>query len=518
MAMTIQNNSGTMMALGQMKKNDSSLSKQLKKVSSGMRINDAGDDASGYSISERMRTMIRALGQDIQNAKNGKDLVGVAEGGMQDILDNLREMKAMAINAANDHNTDLDRQTLEKEFASRKETITDIAASTNYNGKLLLTGDYAQWHMDKSKPPASTLLSDFQPAFGSCSPNNQKISGGRVPVDASYVGQRAPTVVTPGTPSTYTPWNYWTATGQTAPASTSQKNQIAVALDFSNLNASYPSGVDGKGFSILCGACQQYIDIIFDASTTNTTYDSSPAPPPGKPKNSQARAFTVGVQNVTNAADLAKAIFDGISSVQNSIAGKTDTTDPANIQIDSGHNLRLAEINGSYYFLKNNDQCALQFINGIYGGPKNNFEDLPLLLGTPLIIHTGTKANEHQEIFINSMYPKDMKMDYKDPSLEDAHVTPLEAALEALGILDSAVDYTLNEITRMGAYQMRLGQTEENLVTNEENTQSAESTIRDADMAKEMTGYAKANILTQAAQSMLAQANQNSSNVLSLLQ
>lgn len=75
----------------------------------------------------------------------------------------------------------------------------------------------------------------------------------------------------------------------------------------------------------------------------------------------------------------------------------------------------------------------------------------------------------------------------------------------------------MNEITRMGAYRMRLGQTEENLVTNEENTQAAESIIRDADMAKEMTDYAKANILTQSAQAVLAQANQNSSNVLNLL-
>ena len=98
MAMTIRNDSGSMMALGQLKKNDSSLEKQLKKVSSGMRTNSAGDDASGYSISERMRTLIRALGQDIQNTKNGKDLVAAAEGGIQEIINNLRSMKEMAIN------------------------------------------------------------------------------------------------------------------------------------------------------------------------------------------------------------------------------------------------------------------------------------------------------------------------------------------------------------------------------------------------------------------------------------
>ena len=73
------------------------------------------------------------------------------EGGIQEIVNNLRTMKEMAINAANDHNTDLDRGTIEKEFASRKQTITDIAASTNYNGKLLLTGDYAEYQIDYSQ-------------------------------------------------------------------------------------------------------------------------------------------------------------------------------------------------------------------------------------------------------------------------------------------------------------------------------------------------------------------------------
>ena len=144
MAMTIMHNTGSMLALGQTKKNDTNLSKQLKKVSSGMRINSAGDDAAGYSISEKMRTMIRSLGQDIQNAQTGNNLVAVAEGGIQEIVNNLRSMKQLAINSANDHNTDSDRQIIEKEFASRKQTIHEIAATTNYNGRLLLTGTYAE--------------------------------------------------------------------------------------------------------------------------------------------------------------------------------------------------------------------------------------------------------------------------------------------------------------------------------------------------------------------------------------
>ena len=102
--------------------------------------------------------------------------------------------------------------------------------------------------------------------------------------------------------------------------------------------------------------------------------------------------------------------------------------------------------------------------------------------------------------------------------LDNVKVTSREAALAALSKLDSAVNYALNENTRMGAYQSRLEFTIDNLTTASENTQASESVIRDADMAREMTEYTKNNVLTQSAQAMLAQANQNSNNVLNLLQ
>jgi flagellin len=502
MAMTIMHNTGSMLALGQTKKNDTNLSKQLKKVSSGMRINSAGDDAAGYSISEKMRTMIRSLGQDIQNAQTGNNLVAVAEGGIQEIVNNLRSMKQLAINSANDHNTDSDRQIIEKEFASRKQTIHEIAATTNYNGRLLLTGTYAEWQKDYSKKAPTSLINDFQPAFSTCSsnyvPNTTVSGGGNVLVDNSYVGSGSGT------------WNYWSATGQTNPTS-GQRSQIAVAMDFSALASVIPGGVDGKGFSILCGACDQYINITFDASTATSSYTSTVTPPPGEPANPSARAFTIGIQNVTSAAGLAKAVFDGISSLQNQVSPTGTGNTATNVRIDSQHDLRLAEINGSYYFLKDDDQCEMQFLDGLYGGPKNEFSEIPDILGTPLIIHTGTKGNQNLKLFINGMYPKNMELD-------NVHVTTRQDAVAAMGALDKAVDYALDEITRMGAYRMRLEQTEGNLVIGEENTQAAESTLRDADMAKEMTGYTKANILTQAAQAMLAQANQSSGSVLNLIQ
>ena len=118
--MQIMNNSAAVAALGELRKNDTTFGKQLKKVSSGMKINGAGDGAAEYAISEKMRVRTRSLDQDIDNVQTGKNLVN-----------NLPDMKAMAINSANDHNTDLDRATLDKEFQQRIEEIDDIANTTN---------------------------------------------------------------------------------------------------------------------------------------------------------------------------------------------------------------------------------------------------------------------------------------------------------------------------------------------------------------------------------------------------
>lgn len=128
-----------------------------------------------------------------------------------------------------------------------------------------------------------------------------------------------------------------------------------------------------------------------------------------------------------------------------------------------------------------------------------------------LIIHTGTKANQNLKIIINSM-------DTDSLGIQPLPVNPRDAAVASLELIDSAIDYSLNENTLMGAYQTRLAFTIANLTTASENTQSSKSVIRDADMAKAMMDNAKYNILSQSAQSMLAQANQNSSSVLSLLQ
>ena len=144
MAMSILNNSTAQLSLGQLNKNINRPGKALSKISTGQQIVDADDDASAYAISERMREQIRSLMQDNENVQNGSSMIKIAERGIAQIVQLLRILKELAIDSANDSNTEEDRRTIQKEFDSRTATIDEIALGTNYNGKILLDGRYGK--------------------------------------------------------------------------------------------------------------------------------------------------------------------------------------------------------------------------------------------------------------------------------------------------------------------------------------------------------------------------------------
>nr|MBO6294949.1 flagellin [Schwartzia sp. (in: firmicutes)] len=133
-----------------------------------------------------------------------------------------------------------------------------------------------------------------------------------------------------------------------------------------------------------------------------------------------------------------------------------------------------------------------------------------------IVLQTGTKANQAIKIGLTDMRAQALGLQGKDGNT--LNVSTQKNANAAINVLDNAIQKALDQQTTIGAIESRLEYTSTNLTTASENVTASESTIRDADMAKEMTEYTKNNVLLQAAQSMLAQANQNSSSVLSLLQ
>lgn len=141
MGMSIYNNLTAMSALHENNRNEKSLAKMLKRAASGMKINSAGDDASGYAISEKMRVKLRALEQNDRNVKNGASMLRTASGAVQEQTNLLKTIKQKVIDASNDTNTDQDREVIQKEIDHCYSQMADIVYDTEFNGEKILLGN-----------------------------------------------------------------------------------------------------------------------------------------------------------------------------------------------------------------------------------------------------------------------------------------------------------------------------------------------------------------------------------------
>ncbi|MBQ9364603.1 MAG: flagellin [Schwartzia sp.] len=575
MAMTIMNDASVAMSLGELNKNISTLGKQLKKVSSGQRINGAGDDASGYAITVRLRVLENAYGQDIRNTQNGSKLIAVAEGGIQSILTNLRTIRELTLNARNDTNTDADRATIQKEIDGCLATIDDVASTTTYNGRILLNGDYfspsreqyvfrtlaEEYGGTRTLDPArivnstpngtvyaNTLTNLFDAGLSDpgnssitspttligCDSNNENIRKDRewaIGLDGFTVGSQG------------------------------SGNINRVTLDFSaaqiNGQPATVADFDGQGLTMMCqysGQCAEFVSIRFDASQPigsglllhdpDDFYDGEGNPLYDENGNSanpyyEHHEYVIGIGGATTVSDIPRAVYEGIKSITdnfNTWASLQTGNDNLGVGIeniafasmDDVHNVQISKTADGKYVLSQ-DTWAMWIYDGIktddtgidipYSSSRQNVDGIR---GNPLVIHTGPKANQALNVYINDMHIKSLRIDglrVDDNRIADkTEPMTMNKFAQMLLDIDNAIGYTLNEMTRMGAYRQRLEHTENNLVTAQETTVNSASTMADADMAKEMTEYTKANVLAQASQSMLAQANQNSSQVMSLLQ
>lgn len=547
--MVVQNNPAAALALVELNKNVKKAGELLTKVSTGLKIVDAKDDASGYAISEKMREQIRSLLQDNQNVQNGSSLLKIAEGGIDNIVEELRTLKELAIKSANDTNNDNDRLTIQNEFEQRKANINDIATTTDYNTKKLLDGSLGNsatvigiTRTDSGRAGSS---GDLVGSFTSNDPFSQpQIDKTRNPVAPHWISDGY-YVTAPDGKKCYVGMHPVTKSWE---GSSGTKAYV----DFSSysVNGSVSDSLDGKGFSIACGTCQQYVAIKFDGKTDNSSYDTKKIDVAPNVVESYLE-FTVGIKSVTSLNDLARAIFVGVGNARGESTGSGDT-----VTIDNArHNITMYMDQTSGKYVIEKDKFPLQFYGKVYNEPEPDpHYETVYGYDAPFKIHHGTQANQSVSLYINDMHTKSLgtgklirdglpigeedlarydALSYDDDlqkewletlklaqnkNIDDVDVITGKNANVAIRVIDGAIDYALNESTRIGAYLQRLDYTDKNITVMGENVQSAESTIRDADMAKEMTEYTKTNVLQQAAQSMLAQANQNASSVLSLLQ
>lgn len=456
MAMVVKNNMSAIGTLNTLNKNSSALTKSLSKVSSGMKINSAQDDASGYAISERMRVQIQSLNQDNQNTQNGSSMMKVAEGAVSSTVEILKTLKKKVLNAANDTNTDSDRQQIQKELDQSIDQIDDNANVT-YNGKYLVDGS-------KSNKTTMTTTHLTNESMG-------------------------------------------TDTNKTSTLTTLKNRNGESLYIHSTDNVTVSFVAQGKTYTTTFkvtkedGGIVTLEDVIKNTANAKNGATAYSTVANDLGKNTQAleiasTAATIGLDgssNMVHTADNGKAITLRATSggVNGQIAGFT-----ISITDNTG------KINKSANAVLDNFSESIRAVNAS--------ED------NAIVLQTGTKANQAIKVGLTDM--RSTALGLKGTDGATLNVSTQKNANAAINVLDNAIQKALDQQTTIGAIESRLEYTSTNLVTASENVQASESTIRDADMAQEMTEYTKNNVLLQAAQSMLAQANQNSSSVLSLLQ
>ncbi len=586
MAMVIANNMAAMLTLGEVNKNNNALGKQLKKVSSGMKINSAGDDASGYAISERMRVQIRSLEQDIRNSQNGISLMKVAEGAVSSTIEILRTFKEKALDAANDTNTDIDRATIQKELDEFIDQVDDNALVT-YNGKYLINGEMqVKLETDRELMIAAlntewieNSLERLEEAYGltfrdpSATVQNMSVDFEDNPgaFHAAYCawsfdgnGQADSLKIVINTGNVH-------LADKTDPSGSSLDrtilHELTHAIMAANIDYVYQLPtfiIEGtaaytQGFDDWTSSLASHDRAWLQDKLSESTYSGASSTDPYEAGYIFLRYLTA--QSPGDGKDVMHRFMNALSHTSNrGIAALDGAVKTASMGKFSSRDDMLAKMLDNYDasanmtdFLKN--YCSIDLTNKDVGSTMGSdagsskalagndvvpeagstkFWYLPggsyssvgdLLVEWPdgyrakmgkLTLQTGTKANQAMKISFNDMRAEALGL--KDKDGKKISVCTRDDANETIRIVDQALRKAIEQQTTIGSMQSRLEFTIANLTTASENVQNSESTIRDADMAKEMAEYTKANVLLQSSQSMLAQANQNSSQVLSLLQ
>ena len=446
MALTVKHNMAAVNTLNTLNKNTQAVAADLKKISSGMRITGAAEDASGYAISERMRVQLRGLEQDIRNTQNARSLMRVAEGAVQSTVDILRVMKEKAIDSANDTNTDVDRAIMQKAFSQYIDQIDDNANVT-YNGMKLLDGT-----------------------------NNHFVKS-------------------PGTHTSLVNQSFWEGTDENTPF-TELRDKTGNKLDIAPTDTVTIS----------------YVKQGVTYTQPFPVQKESPIPffPP---IDLTFKRLAQGI--LRPEFQLKMPVTDEIGT--DASGNKVYTADhkPAMTFVATDPGLD-GQISGVTICVTDRYGKVKQSVNTVL----NNFtEQIRAEDPSPdnsIVLQTGTKSNQAVKIGLSDL--RCTSLGLKSSLGMTLRISSQTFANAAINVIETALQKVTDEATHIGAVESRLGMTSNNIITQQENTQNSESTIRDADMAAEMAEYTKNNVLQQASQSMLAQANQNSSAVLSLLQ
>jgi len=516
-------------------------SKSTEKLSSGYRINRAADDAAGLSISEKMRSQIRGLNQASTNAQDGISLIQTAEGALNEQHSILQRMRELSVQAANGTETEEDRTAVQNEIGQLQEELTRISETTEFNTLKLLDGSLEGGSSTTGAGPKFGVV-DATLEGALVTSNVAGIKVATAAVAATKPGQE--TALWDATGKTLTlnlslnkvytqseidglianaKQEDSSATGTPAEVTVSLKNGVFNADAATTAGTATAAGVKAASDEGTMTAGQfvgantiKFTANKYGAEFNDAVFSIDFTAEAGKEEIETTTAISYSAVNAVAAtgeyaihlaagkeytdADiediLAKAGFD----FDVTLSGATP---------DEPHTLFATTAGAAAVELTMADGAGLGSAKALWS--QEGYEGTSS--GQGITLQIGANEGQTMSFSIGDMSARSLGVDGNKVDLSTQ-----EGAQKATSTIDNAIKTVSQARGRMGAIQNRLEHTIANLDTSAENLQTAESRIRDVDMAEEMVTYSKNSILQQAAQSMLAQANQSTQGVLSLLQ
>ena len=542
--MVVQHNMQAMNANRMLNITTGAQSKSTEKLSSGYRINRAADDAAGLTISEKMRKQIRGLDQASTNAQDGVSSVQTAEGALTEVHSMLQRMNELAVQASNGTNSEDDRQAIQDEIEQLTTEIDRVAETTKFNEIYLLKGDKS------GTTKTNTVAAHDAGLAGKLS---ESVDGKTTfTADALAVGDKTTiagkeyTIVDSANADDYADSSatYTAKSGDKITTADGKTYTYYAANDKDANGVTVGAGKAGwyeNGDSTVTGETQANIlkagstlngkTLVGDGNNTTTITTTDKVADEIKKlavgdtvditdANGNKTTYTVGVTTSgtnTTADDIIAKLTGGETvNVKGAYyyALPAASTSDNEISLNDAYNKMAKELETASSIgaddktkasVKNNGDGTFEITQGKVEVKKS----------LSFSLHVGADADATNKINVDIDAMSAAGLGIKGISVKDDSGVAATYAIDAIA---DAVAKVSSQRSALGAVQNRLEHTIDNLDNVVENTTSAESRIRDTDMAEEMVEYSKNNILAQAGQSMLAQANQSTQGVLSLLQ
>ncbi|AMO35702.1 flagellin [Thauera humireducens] len=492
MAQVINTNVQSLNAQRNLNQSANSLNTSLQRLSSGLRINSAKDDAAGLAISERFSAQIRGLDQARRNANDGISLAQTAEGALQSSGDILQRIRELAVQSSNATNSASDRQALNAEVNQLTAELDRIAKTTEFNGSKLLDGSFGTATFQVGAN-AGQSISASTANFSTNQYGNYRI-GSKAATDAGAKGDltkgsTANAIASNAAATSRVAGGAITISGATGSAT------VTIAAGASAKKAAEQiNGETGK--TGVTASAKTEIDVTAMAANTSYKFDVT---------SDNSTAVTI---SFTLGASVDK---DGLASAVNAfndVAAKTGVTARVN---DGGNGITLLNANGENITVAN---AASGSATATVGGTSTAAGATAVATGQ-LVLDSeksfSLAAANTTDFFSATAAAGQLQ------KVSDLDVSSVDSAQRTLAMVDSALAAVNGQRAKFGALQSRFETTIANLQTTSENMAASRSRIRDTDFASETANLTRAQILQQAGTAMLSQANALPQNVLSLL-